>query len=88
MSKGMELITAPQSAEMLNSFFKLVFLVKKKTEKVGEQEIWWIWKERRPWKNTTDKEQKRIIPMYEHVWNQPIPFVCNGGENYGTVQTD
>lgn len=39
MSKGMELITAPQSAEMLNSFFKLVFLVKKKTEKVGEQEI-------------------------------------------------
>lgn len=38
MSQDAELITTPKFAEMLDSLFKLVFLVKKKTEKERKRE--------------------------------------------------
>ena len=50
MSEDTELITTPKFAEMLDSFFKLVFLVNKKTKKVRKRERTVMnLKGKRPW---------------------------------------
>lgn len=87
MSQDTELITIPKFAEMLDSFFKLVFLVKKKTKKVRERERNYDDFERNKGrgKNATDKKQKRIIHVNEHAWNLLTPCPCNGGDNYKAI---